>query len=201
MLIVGLNGSPNNEGNTSFLIDSVLNSCKELGADTCRINVGEIMNSLKSSFCTVCTNPCSGACYSGTRLEEAYEILKKADGVVVGSPVYFGSLSGQLKAFFDKTRKLRAEKGLYNKVGICTSVGTSKYGGQETTVKAMHDMMLVNGMIIIADGFIDDDCGHHGVLAQRPAGEDNNAHKRALIAAKRLIEVCESTKSIRNKSL
>jgi len=45
-------------------------------------------------------------------LEEAYEILKKADAIVMGSPVYFGSVSAQLKAFFDKTRKLRSEKAL-----------------------------------------------------------------------------------------
>jgi len=74
------------------------------------LEVGELLNSVKNPFCVVCSNPCSGICYKGTKLEEAYEILKKADAIVMGSPVYFGSVSAQLKAFFDKTRKLRSEK-------------------------------------------------------------------------------------------
>jgi len=41
----------------------------------------------------------------------------------MGSPVYFGSVSAQLKAFFDKTRKLRSEKALYNKFACGVTVG------------------------------------------------------------------------------
>lgn len=103
-----------------------------------------------------------------------------------------------MKAMFDKTRIVRANKWLYNKVGLCLSVGGSKYGGEETTIKAMQDMMLVNGMIIVGDGYIDDDCGHQGICATRPAKEDENAIKRAVISAKRLAEVCKATESIRN---
>lgn len=199
MYIVGLNGSPNKEGNTSFLVNTVLEQCSVLGAETVFIEIGSIMSELKNSYCTVCSNPCTGICYKGTKLEEAFETLKKADGIVIGSPVYFGSVSAQLKAMFDKTRKVRANKWLYNKVGLGVSVGTSRYGGQETTLKAMHDMMLVNGMIIVGDGYIDDDCGHHGVCAMRPAKEDENALKRAVISARRLVEVCKTTESIRIK--
>lgn len=197
MYIVGLNGSPNKNGSTSFLVGKVLEECAKLGSQTTLFDMGEIMNEQKNSYCTVCSNPCTGACYKGTRLEEVFEILKKADGIVVGSPVYFGSVSAQLKAMFDKTRRVRVNKWLYNKVGLGVSVGASRFGGQETTLKAMHDMMLVNGMIIVGDGFIDDDCGHHGVCAMRPASEDENAIKRAVISAKRLVEVCRATQSIR----
>jgi multimeric flavodoxin WrbA len=197
MNIVGLNGSPNNNGNTSFLVNKVLEECSVRGAQTLMLNVGNIMNDQKTSFCTVCSSPCTGVCYKGTKLEEAFEILKNADGIVIGSPVYFGSMTAQLKAMFDKTRMVRANKWLYNKVGLCVSVGGSKYGGEETAIKAMHDMMLVNGMIIIGDGYIDDDCGHHGICATRPAQDDENALKRTVIAAKRLVEVCKATQGTR----
>lgn len=197
MKIVGLNGSPNNDGNTSFLVSKVLEECSIRGAQTIMLNVGTIMDQQKKGFCTVCQSPCEGVCYKATKLEEAFEILRNADGLVIGSPVYFGSVSAQLKAMFDKTRKVRANKWLYNKVGICVSVGGSKYGGEETTIKAMQDMMLVNGMIIIGDGYIDDDCGHQGVCATRPASQDENAIKRTVIAAKRLVEVCKATESLR----
>lgn len=190
MLLIGLNGSPNKNGNTKFLLTKVLEKAESLGAETKILEVAELLNTAKHSFCVACSNPCSGVCYKGTKLEEAFELIKSADGIVLGSPVYFGSVSGQLKAFFDKTRKLRAEKALYNKVAAGVTVGTSRFGGQETTMKALHDIMLVQGMIIVADGYGEDDCGHHGVCAQRPAAEDEFAIKRADILGKRLVEVC-----------
>lgn len=190
MLIVGLNGSPNKNGNTKFLINTVLNKVEELGAETIVYDVQELLNSAKHNFCVVCSTPCSGICYKDSKLEEAFAVLKKADAVLVGSPSYFGTISGQLKAFFDKTRKIRGEKALYNKVGAGVTVGASKYGGQETTMKALHDIMLVQGMIVVGDGYLDDDCGHHGVCAHSPADKDNVAIKRAEILAKRLFEVC-----------
>lgn len=197
MLIVGLNGSPNKNGNTKFLMKKVMEKAESLGAETAILEVPELLNSAKHSFCTACTNPCTGVCYADTGLAEAYELLKRADGIVFGTPVYFGSVSGQLKAFFDKTRKLRVEKALYNKVGAGLTVAASKYGGQETTMKALHDIMLVHGMTIVADGYGEDDCGHHGVCAQRPAEGDDFAMRRAAILAKRLVEVCKATASLR----
>lgn len=201
MLIIGLNGSPNIEGNTKLLLDTVLKKANNLGADTGVIDVQKVLLSTKNHFCTVCSNPCSGICYKGTEMEEAFNFLRKADGIIFGSPSYFGTISAQLKAFFDKSRKLRGTKDLYNKVGTGVTVGGSKYGGQETTIRALHDIMLVHGMIIVGDGFIDDDCGHHGVCAERPANNDLFALKRAEILAKRLVEVCDSTKSLRHKLL
>ena len=184
MLIVGLNGSPNRNGNTKFLINTVLNKVKELGAETIVYDVQELLNSAKHNFCVVCSSPCSGICYKDTKLEEAFEVMKKADGIILGSPSYFGTVSGQMKAFFDKTRKLRGEKALYNKVGAGITVGASKYGGQETTIKALHDIMLVQGMVVVGDGYFEDDCGHHGVCAHSPADKDDVAIKRAEILAK-----------------
>jgi multimeric flavodoxin WrbA len=197
MFIIGLNGSPNKNGNTKVLLEKVLAGAQRLGAETAILEVPELLKSAKYPFCTACSSPCSGQCYQGTDLEEAFMLLKKADGLVLGSPVYFGSVSGQLKAFFDKTRKLRAEKGLYNIAAAGITVGASRFGGQETTMKALYDIMMVQGMMIVGDGYIEDDCGHHGVCAQKPGGEDAAALKRADILAKRLVEVCKATESLR----
>lgn len=197
MLIIGLNGSPNKNGNTKFLLNRIMEQAALLGAETQILDVAELLSTARYSFCNVCSNPCSGACFKGTKLDEAYEFMRKADGIVMGSPVYFGTISGQLKAFFDKTRKHRGEKAFYNKVAAGVTVATSKYGGQETTIKAMHDIMLVHGMIVLADGYRDDDCGHHGVCAHRPAENDEFAIKRAGILAKRLVEVCGATIGLR----
>lgn len=199
MLILGLNGSPNKNGNTKYLLENVLGNVGKLGADTAIIEVGEIISHSKHGFCTLCSKPCEGTCYKGTPLEDAFNLMKKADGIFFASPVYFGTMSGQLKAMFDKSIKLRREKAFYNKVASAIAIGASRHGGQETTIKALHDIMLVHGMIIVGDGYIEDDCGHHGVCGHAPAEKDQFALKRSEILSKRMIEVCKATTCLRNQ--
>lgn len=198
MLIVAINGSPDPDGNTAFLLKRTLAAAENHGAQTQLIHAAAKVSSVDGTpFCTVCSNPCDGRCYRDTPLEAAYDLLAKADGVLLGSPVYFGTVTAQLKAFFDKTRRLRKQFGLYNKVGAGVTVAASPYGGQETTIRALHDIMLVHGMMIVGDGFTDGDCGHHGVCAHRPASADNNAIKRAELLAARMTQVCKATATLR----
>lgn len=57
--------------------------------------------------------------------------IEEADAVIFGSPVYFGSMTAQLKAFFDKTRDVRGRRAWVGIPAAAVSVGASKYGGQE----------------------------------------------------------------------
>ena len=111
MLIVGINGSPNQDGNTVFLLQEALAVAEKAGAETKMLHVKEILDDLESPFCELCSSPCDGSCAEGNKLGEAFELLKQADGVMMGSPVYFGTVSSQLKAFWDKTRVLQEGKG------------------------------------------------------------------------------------------
>ncbi len=186
MYIVALNGSHNKDGNTQFLLNEILKNCKN--AETEILNVHEIMTELKSPFCVSCCSPCDARCYKGTKLEEAFDKIAKADAVIIGSPVYFRGVSAQLKAFFDKTRKVRAEKRWINKPAAAVSVGASKYGGQEKVISQLHDMMLVEGMTIIADSS-ELGAGHSGVAAHRPAENDEYAAARAKVLASRIMSL------------
>lgn len=196
-LIIGLNGSPDKNGNTSVLLAEAIKVCSELGTDTELIQCREALKDLKNPFCINCQSPCQARCAEGKPLEKALQSLGKADGLIIGSPVYFGTVSGQLKAFWDKTRSLRTNKRLLNVVGGAVSVGASSYGGQETAVQAIHHMMLVQGMIIVGDGYVEDDCGHLGAMAKRPSAEDQNALQRVRILAKRVVEVARVTRGVR----
>lgn len=199
MLIIGLNGSPRADGNTAFLLNLALKKARTEGAKTELIHVAAILASQKNPFCRACASPCPGTCYHGSELERAYGQLAEADGIIFGSPVYFGTVSAQLKAFWDKTRKLRSDQALINTVGAAVTVGAARFGGQETTLKALFDMMLVQGMIIIGDGHRSGDAGHQGGCAQQPAVEDENAAKRVLLLARRMVEVARATTELRLK--
>lgn len=188
MLIIGINGSPNRKGNTAYLLNVALEAAKDKGA---KIELIQVMDALKGQerpYCIACSSPCEGKCFKDTPLEQAYQRLAKADGLIIGSPVYFGTVSAQLKAFWDKTRKLRSDRGLVGTPGAAISTGASRYGGQETTVETIHNMMLIHGMSVVGDGTFDTDAGHLGAHAQKPASADEDAVKRTKILGQRLVE-------------
>lgn len=189
MYVLAINGSPNKNGNTAFLIDTLFGMLEEKGIKTKRINMQEVMGRLKNPFCTACAEGCDAHCYSGTELEETFEQMKKADFIVFGSPVYFGGPTAQLKALFDKSRKIRKEKTLVGKPAAVITVGASKYGGQETTMRSIHDMLLVEGMTVVGDGSVISDAGHFGVLAQKPAESDEYALNRCRVLAERILSL------------
>ncbi|HWI54689.1 MAG TPA: flavodoxin family protein [Desulfobacteria bacterium] len=197
MFIVGLNGSPQKEGNTVNLLNAALDAAAGLGCDTRILHVSEALKGLTTPFCNNCSPVCAGICAKGHNLGEAYDLLRKADGLIIGSPVYFGTVSAQLKGFWDKSRVLRKEKALLNVIGGAVAVGASRFGGQETTVKAIHDMMLVQGMTVIGDGYFADDAGHQGACGQKPSADDVYSTQRAAIMGRRVAQLAKATMELR----
>jgi len=197
VLLVAINGSPRRRGSTAHLLKAAAEEAARIGAETITLHAVAGVNAAKHPFCLHCSNPCQGTCYEGTPLEEMFNALRRADAVILGSPVYFGTVAGPLKAFWDKTRKLRKEFALYNVVGAAVTTGASRFGGQELTVRALHDMMLVQGMIIVGDGYSGVDAGHFGASSQAPAKNDQEAVKQARLLVRRVIEVARATEALR----
>lgn len=184
MKITCVNGSPNDNGNTAFLLREILSYFPE--DDTEIINIGKIMAELKMPFCISCSNPCNRSCYAGTALEYAFNKISCSDFVIFGSPVYFGSMSAQLKAFFDKTRAVRGEKAWLGKPMAAVSVGASKFGGEERTIDHIQSCAMVLGMNVVGNGS-EYGMGHFGVSAQKPADKDENAIAQCRSLAKAIL--------------
>jgi NAD(P)H dehydrogenase (quinone) len=93
--------------------------------------------------------------------------LLAADGIVMGSPTYFGQMSAKLKALIDDS--IKVHKDLTDKVGgAFTSSGGTASGG-ETTLLSIVQAMLIHGMIV--QGRADDK--HYGVaVTGAPTKED-----------------------------
>ncbi len=186
MKVILVNGSHKKDGDIAFLLSTISDELKSYGIDTATFSAHEAISKCSIPFCVSCSSPCDRRCF-GEKLKTLFEEMEKADAIVFGSPVYFGSMCAQLKCVFDKTRSLRGKNALLGKIGLAVSCGASKYGGQETTVRAIQDCMLVNGMTIIgpSSGSL---AGHQGVCAQHPSNEDDFAISRAKSAAKRIYE-------------
>jgi multimeric flavodoxin WrbA len=197
MLIIGVQGSPNLKGNTAFMIDLALKEAERLGAEVKRIDVEQVLKTMESPFCTDCSKPCKGICAEGTEMAEVLELMRQADGVIVASPVYFGSLSGQMKAFFDKMRCLRGEKALLNTVGAALTVGHTTFGGEERAMAAMQDAMLVYGMTVVGNGHSDFNSGHFGAAMTDPARENEEGQQKIIALTRRVFEVAQATAALR----
>jgi NAD(P)H dehydrogenase (quinone) len=81
-----------------------------------------------------------------------------ADGLVVGSPVYFGTMAAQLKQVLDDFIGVR--KKMENKVGAAFSTSGDPSGGKETTILSIIQALLIYGLIIVGDPM--SATGHYG---------------------------------------
>jgi NAD(P)H dehydrogenase (quinone) len=81
--------------------------------------------------------------------------LLTSDAVIVGSPVYFGNMSGEVKTFFDNwllTLGVFRDFKMRNKVGAAFATGGSVSNGKEVTMLTILGAMLVNQMIVVGGG-------------------------------------------------
>lgn len=184
--IVAVNGSPNPDGNVFYLLSEMGKIIEAEGVAFEILNLEKALSKLKVPFCNACSTPCNQSCYQGTEFEELLNQCTRADGVIFGSPVYFGTMSAQLKCFFDKTRIARAEKAFAEKPACAVSVGATKYGGQQSTLRAIQDCCMVLGFTVVTDALAEGGCGHFGLSAQRPACDDAYAAARIPVLAKRM---------------
>ena len=77
------------------------------------------------------------------------EELLGYDGIIVGSPTYYGTLAAQIKELFDKSVAFHGQ--LDGKVGAAFSSAANIAGGNETTILSISEAMLIHGMIIQGD--------------------------------------------------
>ena len=81
--------------------------------------------------------------------------LSSSDAVIVGSPVYFANMSGEIKTFFDNWSlkfDLFRDRKMRNKVGAAFSTGAAVAAGKEFTILGMLAAMLNNQMIVVSGG-------------------------------------------------
>jgi NAD(P)H dehydrogenase (quinone) len=74
------------------------------------------------------------------------EELLEADGIIIGSPTYYGSMAAPIKELLDKSVAFHGK--LEGKVGAAFSSSANIGGGNETTITDILKAMLIHGMII-----------------------------------------------------
>lgn len=141
MKVLGIVCSPRKGGNTGILVQEALAGAKESGAEIELLRISE----MKIGPCDGCmTCHQTGECRIKDDMQKVYEKLLAADGIILGSPVYFWSVSGQTKTLMDRTYALRYP---YHKL-------KSKVGG---AIAATGRRGSVNALSVITNFFLGQD--------------------------------------------
>ena len=151
-LLLGICGSPRKQG-TEFAINYALNfAAEKFGFET---DFWTIRNKdIKFCIhCDYCIREKKG-CVHKDDLQELYPKLERAKFLLLGTPVFQGNLSGQLKTVMDRCRALLAKnQGVFkNKIGMALAVGGDRCGGQEIAIRSILDFFQQNHIISVSGG-------------------------------------------------
>lgn len=125
MKILAISCSPRKNGNTVAVLDEVITGAREKNAETELYSVSG-KNIQPCDGCWACAS--SGKCHINDDMQELYEKIILADGVVFGTPIYFWGMTAQAKSILDRTIALNQPgRNLTNKVAgvvaVCGSLG------------------------------------------------------------------------------
>jgi putative NADPH-quinone reductase len=154
-LIVGLQGSPRNEGNTALLLEAALQGAADAGARVVKFQVNDL-NVRPCQGCGACYE--TGRCVIRDDMDQVIAALEQMDAIVVASPVYFGGVTAQLKAVIDRCQPLWARKYVTKTpvaddnrrrdLLLLSVLGADKQAmveGLRVNVKTFHDVLTLDG--------------------------------------------------------
>lgn len=101
MKILVLNGSPRPNGNTKAMVTAFAEGAALAGhqieiVDVCRKKINGCL------ACEYCHTKGKGACVQKDDMQEIYNLLNRAEMLVIASPIYYHGITGQLKCVIDR---------------------------------------------------------------------------------------------------
>ena len=145
MKVIAFNGSPHNDGVVAKGISVIAGELAKNGIETETIHIGD-KNIRGCTDCRQCRE-LKRCAISGDAVNESFEKMQAADGVILGSPVYYGGVAGTFKSFLDRLFFPGPE--MQFKVGA-TVVSIRRSGGIATFHQLNNYFNLAN--VIITPG-------------------------------------------------
>jgi multimeric flavodoxin WrbA len=140
--VILLNGSPKAHGCTATALDEMVRVFNEEGIETEVIQVGSksIRGCIACGYCET-----HGHCVFNDLVTEVSAKFEEADGLVVGSPVYYGSPNGTILSFMDRLF-YSAQFDTHLKVGA--AVVSARRGGNSASFDVLNKYFSISGMPI-----------------------------------------------------
>jgi len=147
MKVLLINGSPKVKGNTAFALEQMAEVFADYGVDAEIIHIG---NQLIRG-CIACGS-CykTGKCIFDDAVNEVAEKLETADGLVLGSPVYYASANATLTAFLDR---LFYSSNFSMRMKVGASIAVARRGGCSATFDQLNKYFTISGMPVASSHY------------------------------------------------
>ena len=148
MRVLSVNGSPRRDGNTALMLRRVCTPLAEAGADVEELYL-EGMSLQPCAACYLCMEAKDGTCHG--RQDDGNDLIRRsrqADVILLGSPVYFGSLTAQIKIYMDRVGFVSRTGDPFLKRKIGAAVVPARRAGQLLTFAELNMWFHINGMIV-----------------------------------------------------
>ncbi len=168
MKVIAFNGSPRKGGNTEILLVESIRGVNDQGGDVTTYNL-DSLNLRPCLNCGKCDN--EGLCVVKDDMQTIHQAIRSADRIIVSSPIFFFSVSAQIKIMIDRCQAFWAEKyvhkkpvppGTFGRKGLLLLVGGMKKNERnvgfqcaEATVRAFFRTINVQEHVTLAFDAID----------------------------------------------
>ncbi|MEM2876053.1 MAG: flavodoxin family protein [Candidatus Bathyarchaeia archaeon] len=143
--VVGIVGSPREGGNTEMLVREALRAAEEKGAEVEVITLRD-KEVKPCDACLSCRK--TKECRVRDDFPQIFEKMTQADGIIIGSPVYFGSATPQVKALIDRAGYLSIARGRLFERKVGGPLVVARRAGQNFTFAEILFFFLHQGMIV-----------------------------------------------------
>lgn len=162
-----IRSSPHAKGNTNTLADQFKKGAEEAGHQVIDINLSEhSIAYCKGCYGTESKTACTraGICWQKDSVNELLERIRECDALAFATPIYFYSISGQMKVFLDRTVPLYGKEYRFEDIYLLTASESGQKSAIDGAVKALEGWMscfpgtrlagAVSGMGALAPGEI-----------------------------------------------
>jgi len=154
MKVVGINGSSRKDGNTAIIIRKVFSALEKQGIETELIQLAESKTIRGCIACMACAKNKNKKCvFDDDIVNQCIAKMHAADGIILGSPVYFTDVSSGMKALIDRAGFVsRANDNLFkHKAGV--AVTAVRRGGATHAFDTMNHFMLWSQMYLVGSTY------------------------------------------------
>jgi multimeric flavodoxin WrbA len=153
MKVVAFNGSPRRNGNTVILLDEIFKILEKEGIETELIQLGN-KQVHGCTACGKCKEIQDGKCHiKNDLLNTCIEKMEEADGILIGSPVYFADVTPEVKALIDVAGYVTRANGHTLKQKVGAAVVAVRRGGALHTFETINNFFLINQMIVTGSSY------------------------------------------------
>ena len=144
MRVLGICCGPRKNSNTEIMLQATLDAAQEQGATVEMVTLaGKTI--APCDACGTCGK--TGKCHIKDDMQEIYPKITAADGIILASPVYFWSVSGQAKVLIDRTFALAEGNTLAGKVGAAIAVADRS--GGVGAIEVFNNYFTTTGMVAV----------------------------------------------------